>query len=72
MAVRAIRAEARRSQDRGICSRSPVVLQRQAAYGKRNSQLRCGFSVFSFQCSVFSESQIAVANRLHSTLWFPR
>ncbi len=25
MAVRAIRAEARRSQDRGICSRSPVV-----------------------------------------------
>ncbi len=47
MAVGAIRAEAQ-----GICSRSPVVLQRQAAYGKRNPQLRCGCSVFSVRFSV--------------------
>ena len=47
VAMRAIRAEAQ-----GICSGSPVVLQRQAAYGKRNVQLRCGCSVFSVRFSV--------------------
>ena len=47
MAVRAIRAEAQ-----GICSRSPMVLQRVAAYGKRNAPLRCESSVFSRQWSV--------------------
>jgi hypothetical protein len=40
------RAEARRSLDRGICSRSPVVLQRHVPYGKRKSECRFEFSVF--------------------------
>ena len=44
MAVRAIGAEAQ-----GICSRSPVELQRRAAYGRSKVQLRCGCSVFGFQ-----------------------
>jgi hypothetical protein len=47
VAVRAIRAEAQ-----GICSRSPVVLRRQAEYGKSKLQLRCESPVFSRQSSV--------------------
>ncbi len=47
MAVRAIRAEAQ-----GICSRSPVVMQRQAAYGKSKLQLRCESPVFGRESSV--------------------
>jgi len=34
--MRARRAEARRSSDRGICSRSPVVDERRVRYGKSN------------------------------------
>ena len=47
MAVRAIRAEAQ-----GICSRSPVVLQRRVALGKSKLQLRCEAAVFSRQSAV--------------------
>ncbi len=44
VAVRAIRAA------QGICSKSPMVLQWLVALGKSKLQLRCGFSVFGFQC----------------------
>ncbi len=47
MVVRAIRAEAQ-----GICSRSPVVLQRRVALGKSKLQLRCEAAVFSRQSAV--------------------
>jgi len=52
VAMRASRAEARRSQDRGICSRSPVVERRPVAYGKSNPPEGGRFqsSVFGFQC----------------------
>ena len=41
--MRARRAEARRSSDRGICSRSPVVDERRVSYGKSNCRrLRFG------------------------------
>ncbi len=46
VAVRAIRAA------QGICSESPVELQRLAAYGKCNSQRGCESAVFSRQSSV--------------------
>jgi len=47
VAMRSIRAEAQ-----GICSRSPVVLQRRAALGKSKLQLCCEAAVFSRQSAV--------------------
>ena len=41
MAVRASRAEARRSSDRGICSRSPSAVRRPVQYGKSNCTAMC-------------------------------
>lgn len=44
VAERAIRAEAQ-----GICSGSPVVVQRPVLYGNRNALLRCELAVVSVQ-----------------------
>jgi len=47
--MRARRAEARRSSDRGICSRGPVVDERRVPYGKSNCRrLRFGDFCRSF------------------------
>ena len=59
VAVRAIRAEARRSQDRGICSRSPVVERRRVAYGESN----CRTMRFGDFCRSFLPERTFAARR---------
>jgi hypothetical protein len=60
-AIRTSRAEARRSLDRSICSRSPVVERSPVAYGKSNLQ-------HGSECSVFRKLHQVAIHRLDFAL----